>query len=437
MTAESLAAQLTPRESPRALLLDNIGQLVTLNTGWDDTKFPRRGAAMRELGIIEDAAVLCVNGSIELAGPRSEVLLDSQHQFSAPDLIRFDCQAGVVVPGFCDSHTHPAFVSPRLIDFEKRIAGAGYEEIAAAGGGIRSSVRTVRAASEADLEEQITFALHKMSLSGTTTVEAKSGYGLDVESELKSLRAIRTAAEYWPGLVLSTFLGAHVVPVEFADRREQYVRLICEDMVPQVAREQLAEFIDVFCERDAFTEEETEQIFIAGKSHGLRVRAHMGQFTIANLEKFSRFDPVSFDHLDHLDDRGLDWLSSHNTIATLVPGANFFLGHNQYPPARKLLDAGAPVALATDYNPGTSPTLSMPFVMSLACTQMKMSPAEALAAATINGAHALCVAGSKGSIVPGKDADLAIFGVDDYRELPYWIAGDNCLATVIRGELVD
>jgi imidazolonepropionase len=392
---------------------------------------------MRELGIIEDAAVLCVDGSIELAAPRSNVILHAETLFSAADIIRFDCQAGLVIPGFCDSHTHPAFVSPRLIDFEKRIAGAGYEEIAAAGGGIRSSVRTVREASEAELEEQITFALHKMALSGTTTVEAKSGYGLDVESEIKSLRAIRSAAEYWPGLVLSTFLGAHVVPAEFADCRAEYVRLVCEEMIPQVATEQLAEFIDVFCERGAFTEKETEQIFTAGKTHGLRVRAHLGQFTTANLEKFARFHPVSFDHLDHLDDRGLDWLSSHNTIATLVPGANFFLGHKDYPHARKLLDAGAPVALATDYNPGTSPTLSMPFVMSLACTQMKMSPAEALVAATINGAHALCVAGSKGSIVRGKDADLAVFGVDDYRELAYWIAGDNCLATVIRGELVD
>ncbi len=423
-------------ESKRALLLENIGQLITLNTGWDDQKGPRRGSAMRDLGLIEDGAVLCSDGRVESSGPRSEVLSEVENRFQPSEVKRLDCEGGVVIPGFCDSHTHPAFITPRLVDFEKRLAGATYEEIAAAGGGIRSSLRAVREASEADLEEQIAFSFHRMVLCGTTTVEAKSGYGLDLESELKSLQAIRHAAELWPGLVLATFLGAHVVPTEFQDRRDEYVKLVCESMVPQIAKASLADFVDVFCERGAFTEGETEQIFTAAQENNLMVRAHVGQFTAADLTRFSRFHPVSFDHLDHVDERGIEWLSAHNTVATLVPGANFFLGSREYPAARRLLEAGVPIALATDYNPGTSPIASMPFVMSVACTQMKMHPAEALVAATINGAHALHVPRSKGSIVRGKDADCAVFGVDDYREIPYWVAGDNCLATVIGGEVV-
>jgi imidazolonepropionase len=423
-------------ELAQALLLDNIGQLATPTANWDDRAGPRRGNAMREVDIVPEAAVFCRDGEIVFAGPREEVVRRAEALVDAAQLIRFDCDAGVVIPGFCDSHTHPAFVLPRLTDFEKRIAGATYEEIALAGGGIKSSVRSVREASQAELEEQIEFAFRQMALQGTTTVEAKSGYGLDLASELKSLRAIRNVANRWAGTVYATFLGAHVVPAEYKEDRAEYVRVVCEEMLPRVAEERLADFVDVFCERGAFTESETEQIFAAAKRHRLLVRAHVGQFTAAALQRFSDYHPASFDHLDYVDEAGVDWLSAHNTVVTLVPGANFFLGQKGYPNVRRLMDAGVPLALATDYNPGTSPTLSMPFVMSLACTQMKMSPAEALVAATINGAHALCCADRKGSIQPGKDADLAVFGVDDYREIPYWIAGDLCLATVIRGELI-
>jgi imidazolonepropionase len=423
-------------ELAQALLLDNIGQLVTPSAKWDDRTGPRRGSAMQQLDIVTEAAVFCREGEIVFAGPRQEVVRRAENLVNASQLMRFDCDAGVVIPGFCDSHTHPVFVLPRLIDFEKRIAGATYEEIAAEGGGIKSSVCSVREASQAELEEQIEFAFRQMALQGTTTVEAKSGYGLDLASELTSLRAIRNVANRWAGSVYATLLGAHVVPAEYKEHRAEYVRVVCEEMLPRVAEEQLADFVDVFCERGAFTESETEQIFAAAKRHRILVRAHVGQFTAADLQRFSDYHPASFDHLDHVDEAGVDWLSAHNTVATLVPGANFFLGQREYPNVRRLMDAGVPVALATDYNPGTSPTLSMPFVMSLACTQMKMSPAEALVAATINGAHALCCADRKGSIQPGKDADLAVFGVDDYREIPYWIAGDLCLATVIRGELI-
>jgi imidazolonepropionase len=272
-----------------------------------------------------------------------------------------------------------------------------------------------------------------MAAHGTTTVEAKSGYGLTVESELKSLEAIRDAASQWPGTVVPTLLGAHVVPKEFAGRSQKYVELVCKQMIPAAAKRKLAQFVDVFCDKGAFTASETEQIFAAAAEHGLSVRAHMGQLSETSLSPFLRFNPASFDHMDHVSDADIAELAKHNILATLVPGANYFLGLKEYPNARKLIDSGVPVALATDYNPGTSPTLSMPMAMSLACTHMKMSPAEAIAAATINGAWALRVADRKGSIEPGKDADLAIFAVADYREIPYWFGANHCSLTIANG----
>jgi imidazolonepropionase len=275
-----------------------------------------------------------------------------------------------------------------------------------------------------------------MAVHGTTTVEAKSGYWQTVESELKSLEAIRDAASGWPGTVVGTLLGAHVVPKEFVGRSQKYVETVCKEMIPQAAKRKLARFVDVFCDRGAFTAAETERIFEAAAQHGLSVRAHVGQLTETPLEPFLRFNPASFDHMDHVSEDDIAQLARHDTVATLVPGANYFLGLKEYPRARRLIDAGVPVALATDYNPGTSPTLSMPMAMSLACTHMKMLPAEALAAATVNGAWALRVADRKGTIEPGKDADFAVFAVEDYREIPYWFGANRCAMTVMRGEVV-
>jgi imidazolonepropionase len=272
-----------------------------------------------------------------------------------------------------------------------------------------------------------------MAAHGTTTVEAKSGYGLTVESELKSLEAIREAASRWPGTVIPTLLGAHVVPKEFEGRSQKYVESVCIEMIPRAARRNLARFVDVFCDKGAFTPEETGQIFEAATQNGLSVRAHMCQLSETRLQPFLRFDPASFDHMDHVNESDIAYLAKHDTVATLVPGANYFLGLEEYSQARKLIDAGVPVALATDYNPGTSPTLSMPMAMSLSCTHMKMSPAEAIAAATINGAWALRVADRKGTIEPGKDADLAIFAVEDYREIPYWFGANRCVMTLLNG----
>ena len=412
----------------------NISQLLTLRAASTEPG-PRRGSALRELGIIEGGAVLCAGGKIVSAGTTKTALRDPWLKKNRKKITEIDCTGKVVLPGFVDSHTHPVFVSPRLVDFEKRIEGASYEQIAAAGGGIRSSLEAVRKAAKSALAAKVVTALRDMAAHGTTTVEAKSGYGLTVEAEMKSLEAIKDAASRWQGTVVPTLLGAHVVPKEFQGCSQKYVEIVCKEMIPRAARRKLARFVDVFCDRGAFTSSETEQIFEAAESHGLSVRAHMGQLSETVLEPFLRFNPASFDHMDHVSDVDILRLAKRDTVATLVPGANYFLGLREYPNARRLIDAGVPVALATDYNPGTSPTLSMPMAMSLACTHMKMSPAEAVTAATINGAWALRVAQRKGSIEAGKDADLAVFDAKDYREIPYWFGANHCDVTVLNGIL--
>jgi len=414
------------------LLLVNIGQLLTLRSS-SKKAGPRRGPDLKELGIIEDGAVLCLGGKIVSVGKTKDALRDPWLKKNRKKVTEIDCAGKVVMPGFVDSHTHPVFVGPRLVDFEKRIEGASYEEIAAAGGGIRSSLESVRRAGKSVLAEKVLAALHDLAAHGTTTVEAKSGYGLTVESELKSLEAIREARDRWPGTVISTLLGAHVVPKEFHGRSQKYVEIVCKEMIPAAARRKLAQFVDVFCDKGAFTAEEAEQIFEVATQHGLSVRAHVGQLSETVLWPLLRFNPASFDHMDHVNEDDIPHLAKRDTVATFVPGANYFLGLKEYPAARKLIDAGVPVALATDYNPGTSPTLSMLMAMSLACTHMEMAPAEAVAAATINGAWALRLAGGKGSIEPGKDADLAVFAVEDYREIPYWFGGNRCWMTVLNG----
>ena len=396
---------------------------------------PRRAPALRELSIINDGAVLCVAGKIVSVGTTKDALRDPWLKRNRKKVTEIDCSGKVVLPGFVDSHTHPVFVNPRLVDFEKRIEGASYQVIASAGGGIRSSLEAVRKAPKQQLVEKVLAAFRGMAAHGTTTVEAKSGYGLTLQSELNSLAAIRDASSRWPGTAVPTLLGAHVVPPEFQGRSQKYVELVCTEMIPRAAKEKLAQFVDVFCDNGAFTPEQAGRIFAAAEAHGLAVRAHMGQLSETALAPFLRFQPASFDHMDHVSDSDVQQLAKHDTVATLVPGANYFLGLKDYPNARRLIDAGVSVALATDYNPGTSPTISMPMAMSLASTQMKMSPAEGIAAATINGAWALRLADRKGSIEPGKDADLSIFAVNDYREVPYWFGANHCSHTILNGIL--
>src|SRR5271165_6310724 len=414
---------MSPTSSP--VLLVHASQLLTLRGG----NSPHRGTALRELGIIEDGAVLIADGEIVTVGRTDEI---AKHELATKaDVI--DCAGKVVLPGFVDSHTHPVFAAPRLIDFEKRITGASYEEIAQAGGGIRSSIRGVRESSTEQLAEHVLRAFNEMAAHGTTTVEAKSGYGLSLKSELKSLEAIQQAAQRWPGTVVATLLGAHVPPPEYRDNPDEYIRIVCEEMIPEAARRKLAEYVDVFCERGAFSAAQCVRILRAAVTNGLKTRAHVNQLTEASLEAFAEFHPASFDHMDFVSDADIAFLARTDTVATLLPAANYFLGLGIFPPARKLIDSGVAIALATDYNPGTSPTTSMPFVLSVACTHMKMSPAEAITAATFNGACALGLQDRKGSLATGKDADIAIFEALDYRELPYWFGVNRCWKTILNG----
>lgn len=394
---------------------------------------PRRGPALKEIGLLRDAAVFCVGGEIAAAGPQHEVLRHNWLKKNKSKVQEIDCAGRVVIPGLIDSHTHPVFVEPRLLDFERRTAGATYEEIARAGGGIQSSLAAVRKATREQLAQRVHVALMAMLDQGTTTVEAKSGYGLTLKDEIKSLQAIADAARMWPGMVVPTLLAAHVVPREFAGQEDEYVELICTQMIPEAAKRKLAAFVDVFCERDAFSLEHATKIFAAAQKAGLGARAHICQFTPLKLGGLLAYGPASMDHMDCVAFEDVSLLARAPTVATLLPGANYFLGHREYPDARALIDAGVAVALATDFNPGTSPTPSMPLVMSLACTHMKMSVAETIAAGTINAACALRLQERKGSIEPGKDADLAVFDFKDYREIGYWVGWNRCIETVVGG----
>src|SRR5215468_10636163 len=322
-------------------LLINVGQLLTLSDGKSG---PRRGASLGDLAILEDAAVLCIGGKIVSVGKSRDALHDPWIKKNRKKILEIDCAGQVVLPGFVDSHTHPAFMNPRLVDFEKRAAGATYEEIAEGGGGIRSSIEPVRKAGKRVLADKVLAALREMAEQGTTTVEAKSGYGLSLDGELKSLAAIREAAWRWPGTVISTLLGAHVVPPEFRGRSQNYVEIVCKEMIPQAARRKLAQFVDVFCDRGAFSAGETGSIFAAAKEHGLSTRAHVGQLSETPLGWLLDFQPASLDHMDHVSNDDIARLAKQDTVATFVPGANYFLGLNRYPPARAFIDAGVPVA---------------------------------------------------------------------------------------------
>ena len=414
------------RRNPPATLLTHASQLLTLRGGDGG---PRRWTQMCELAIIEDGAVLIAGEKIAAVGTTDEI---TKHEL-ARQAEEIDCSGKVILPGFVDSHTHPVFTAPRLIDFEKRIAGASYEDIAASGGGIRASLRGVRESSKEALAAHVLRALDDMAAQGTTSVEAKSGYGLSFEAEMKSLEAIGEASEQWPGTVVPTLLAAHVFPPEYREDHDEYVRLICDEIIPAAAKRKLAEFVDVFCERGAFSLQRSERILRAALSNGLGVRAHVCQLTLTNLVPLLRLHPASLDHMDFVADDDISALARVYTVATLLPAANYFLGLRSFPPARKLIDSGVAVALATDYNPGTAPTPSMPFVLSAACTHMKMSPAEAITAATYNGACALRLQARKGSLEPGKDADIAVFDVRDCRELAYWFGVSRCCETFLRG----
>jgi imidazolonepropionase len=395
----------------KRILVRGAKQLLTLR----GPSGPRRGCTMSELGLISDGALLIENGQITHVGPARRI----ENLAEAKEAHEIEVYGKVVMPGFVDSHTHLVYGPPRLSDYEMRLAGCSYAEITAGGGGILSSVRSVRTWSTRRLEQQARRALDGMAMHGTTSVEAKSGYGLDEASETKLLRA----ANHWdarPLDIYSTFLGAHVVPPEFHDRADAYIDWLRREMLPFVARRRMARFADIYCDTGAFTVEQARRYLTSAREAGLGLRIHASQFeNLGAVQLAVELGAISADHLDVAGEPEIRALAGSSTMATLLPGCVFHLGLDRYAPARRLIESGAAVALATDFNPGSSPTFSMQMMLSLACAQMRMTPAEAIVAATINGAHALGIADQVGSLEFGKQADLLVLSVSDYREIPY------------------
>jgi imidazolonepropionase len=389
---------------------------------------PRRGAAMSNIGLIEGGAVAIVEGRVEAVGPRAEL----RERF--PDVERLELTEQVLAPGLIDSHTHAVFGRWRLDEYEQRCAGVPYMEIARQGGGINASVTDLRERSEQELVELSRARLRRLLAHGTTTVEVKSGYGLSLDDELKMLRVIeRLENEDFISLV-PTFLGAHSFPAEYRDRRDEYVELVANEMIPAVADSGLAVFCDVFMEPGVYTAEQTRRVLDAAVEHGLVPRIHADEFeSSGGAELAAEFNAASADHLGAISEAGVTALSKSDTVATLLPGTLLFLGKNYFPPARKLIDAGSAVAIATDFNPGSSPTVNLQIVMSLACSQLGMSPAEAFVAATANGAAALKLEDGRGTLEPGAPADIAVFDVPDYRLVPYLYGTNHCSAVWRRG----
>src|ERR1700682_3481492 len=416
---------------PASLLLTNLNQVVTLRG-----TVPRRGAALSNPGVIRGGAVLIAGGKIAAAGPRGKI----ESLPEARDAAKVDAGGRVVLPGFVDSHTHFIFAGSRADEYEQRIAGANYEEIARKGGGILSTVRKLRSISRDALKKRAEAALKRFAEHGTTTIEAKSGYGLDVASEFKILQLQRELRRTQPVDILSTLLGAHVLPPEYRGRgksSDDYVELLVQRMIPEIAREGLAEFCDVFCDRGAFTVTQARKILTAGRACGLVPGWQARQPRATGATQLGvALHAASSDHLEKINRADIRALAQSDTVATLLPGSCFHLGLNQYAPARALIEAGGIVCLATDYNPGTSPTLSMATILSLACTQIRMTPAETLAAATSNAAFSIGRHKQIGSIERGKLADLAVFDLDDYREIPYYFGVNHVWLTLKRGQPV-
>jgi imidazolonepropionase len=406
----------------------HAAQLLTLA----GPKRPRIGIELSDLAIIADGGMLVIDGVIAAIGDSEEVARSLPN-----DVDVIEARGQVVLPGFVDAHAHPVFAGNRVDEFELRARGATYEEIAASGGGIASTVRKTRAASEDELLEQAKKHARWFLRGGTTTVEAKSGYGLTSDDEMKILRVIRrlnleTAIEFVP-----TFLGAHAIPEEFRGAPEQYVALVIHEMLPAVAEEALAENCDIFCERGYFDLADSEKILMAAREYGLRLRMHVDQLTNSGGAFLAaRLHAATADHLEQANAAEIAALGEAGVQPVLLPGSVYSLGLTRYPKARAMIDAGLAVVLASDFNPGSSPTPSIPMVLSLATTQMKMTPAESVTAATINAAYSLGRGDKIGSLEAGKRANFTIFDCADYREIAYWLGVPQVEAVYVKGERV-
>lgn len=411
------------------LLISPCGQLLTL-TG---SPSPRKGPSQAELAMIPDGAVLIGDRKILRVGTAKEL----EASLQGTTIKKISAENRVVMPGFVDSHAHPIFALPRERDYEMRIRGKTYREIAEQGGGILSSVRAVRNSSPQHLLEVSKPRLDRFIEHGTTTLECKSGYGLDLENEIKILEVIQALQQHTALSLIPTFLGAHEIPEEYQSRKEDYVQLVSEVMIPEIASRHLAEFCDCFVEEHIFPVQWARRIFESAQAHGFKIKLHADQLRRSGATLLGiAMDAVSIDHLEQIDEQDVQALANSNAISTLLPGSVFQLGTHRYPPARSLIDAGVPVALATDFNPGTSPTVNLQTILSIACTQMHMTPAETIVAATLNGAHALGLAHEIGSIEVGKQADLCIMDVAHYAQIPYFFGMNHCLMTIKKGEIV-
>lgn len=411
------------------LLIKNIRELVTVAA--HGQRF-RLGPEMKELGIIRDAGVLCREGKIAWVGP-----MTSLTEPLPDDIPELDASDAVVLPGFVDSHTHMMFAGDRVEEFGLRARGATYQEIAEKGGGILNTVRHVRAASKKELKRSTAAHLSTVMKQGTTTVEIKTGYGLDMDSEIKMLEALHELREEEMATVVPTFLAAHAVPPEFRGDADGYVRLVCEKMIPYAGKKHLAVFCDVFCEKGYFTLPQSEAVLSAGRAWGMLPKIHAEELvSYGGAELAGRIGAVSADHLEHVTPEGIRALRDGQVVAGLLPGVSFFLNHG-YAPARDLIDGGVPVAIASDFNPGSCMSSSMPLMMTIACTHMGMAPEEAITASTLHGAAALNLSATHGSIEVGKQADILIADVPDVRHLVYHFGTNHIRHTVKNGTLLE
>ncbi len=418
------------------LLIKNIKQLVTVRANGMPFK---SGKEMRDLGIIENATVLIENGTFKGIGRNAEftqTLNENIDIIDATDLVG--------LPGFVDSHTHLIFAGTRENEFALRAEGGNpslrektYQEIAQAGGGILNTVNATRTATKKELKKLAHRHLDAMLTEGTTTVEIKSGYGLSEKDEIRILEAINELADECLMDITSTFLGAHAVPPEFKNNSDGYVDLICTRMLPYIAQRKLAKFCDAFCEQGYFSVEQCRRIFKTAKSLGMNIKIHADQLTQIGASKLAaEMGAISADHLEQINDEGIAALKQSGTIATILPGVSFFL-HCDYSPARKIIDAGIPLAIASNFNPGTCMSYCMPLMMTIACTQMSMTPEETITASTLNGAAALGLSEKLGSIEIGKQADIVLYDVPSYRYLAYHFGTNHVAKVIKRGTYLD